>query len=93
MTQQTQGNQGGKTNNRYQFSEGRSNEPPRNENNNQQEPNTNQNCNENWVTVHENPGFSLQHNQASNDERPRTALVNHVSVSYTHLFTSATNYI
>ena len=78
MTQQTRGNQGDTANNRHQFSGGRSNEPPRNETNNQQEPNANQNNNENWVTVHENPGFSLEHNQASNDERPRTVQVNHV---------------
>ena len=53
-------------------------EPPRNENNRRQEPNTNQNNSENWVTVHENPGFSIMRDPASNDEGPRTAQVNHI---------------
>ena len=40
--------------------------------------NQNNNEDENRVAVHENPGFSLLRNQASNDEGPRIARVNHV---------------
>ena len=41
-------------------------------------PNRNNNDNENWVTVSENPGFSILHNQSSNDGGPRIARINHI---------------
>ena len=65
-------------NNNNPPAEGRNDEPPRSEDNHRQEPNTNQNNSGNWVTVHENPGFSILHDTASNDEGPRTAQVNSI---------------